>query len=147
MLNGSEKIKKILPQLTQDNDVAIVAAINAIKRILASEGKSFHDVELVAKGGSSGGNGYQYQSYGRSQRQEKPRQERTYEHSGEKAFTFEKQKEMAEFIDQNTPSMTEWETTFWQDIQGRIYRMKLSAKQMAIIERLYDRAILEALRT
>lgn len=148
MLNGSEKIKKILPQLTQDNDVAIVAAINAIKRILQSEGKSFHDVELVAKGSSGsygGGNSYQRDN-SQYQRQQYGRQERSYEHSGEKAFTFEKQKEMADFIEHNKPSMSEWESTFWDDVQGRIYRFKLSAKQMAIIERLYDRAILEALR-
>jgi len=151
MLNGSEKIKKILPQLTADDDMSIVVAINAIKRILAAEGKSFHDVEIVAKGGFGGGygsgqyggggsgsySGFREQAQRNNQQKRQQQQEKKYE--APKEYTFEQQKEMADFIDKESPLMNEWESEFWESMKDRIWRFKLSAKQMDIINRLYTR--------
>jgi len=118
-----EKILKILPRLNSENDNEIIASIGAIKRILKSNGKTFHDFADVISIKSP------KPYYGHFQ----------YKPTYEKPDLSE-QEEMANFINENDVTVSEWEANFWEDIQDRIYKYKLTEKQMNIVKRIYERA-------
>lgn len=132
-MNDLAKIEKIFRMLGSTHDGEILNAVYAIRNVLLAQNKNFSDLaKHLFKGKPD------FSAFHQHYEQERPKYDAPPRSRYDNPRT-KNHKEMAEYLINMGPTMTNWESTFVSDIMEKnLSKMRsLSDKQAACLERIH----------